>query len=89
METGTRTFEITVNADNAAKAEEYFGLMGLTVSEGLNRMLCDIPDIPDKLSVKSREELAARLDKALEQAENGQTVNAHEALKQLKVKYGL
>jgi len=83
----TRTETIQINVDNQVweNAETAFGMCGITVSEAVNNFLKQVPPPPERVVVRSDEELLAKL----EEAEKGDSISREEFRERLNNKYGL
>ena len=96
----TETLHIRVNENVKHNAEETLELLGLSISEAVNMFLCQVNltggipfDVkipaPERVIVRSEEELSQKLSEAIEDVKNGKTVPADEVFKRLEEKYGI
>lgn len=96
----TETLHIRVNEKVKANAEETLGLLGVSISEAVNMFLCQVNltgglpfevklPAPERVTVRSREELAARLAEAEEDVRAGRVYPAEEAFDRLRGDTGL
>ena len=92
------TIHIRVNEEVKSNAEQTLSMLGLTISEAVNMLLCQINLIgglpfqvtlpaPERLIVHSREEAAKKLNEAEEDIANGYVSSADEVFGRLRKKY--
>ena len=92
------TIHIRVNEEVKSNAEQTLSMLGLTISEAVNILLCQINLIgglpfqvtlpaPEHLIVHSREEAAKKLNEAEEDIANGYVSSADEVFDRLRKKY--
>jgi antitoxin component of RelBE/YafQ-DinJ toxin-antitoxin module len=83
----TRIETIQINVDEAVweNAEAAFSMAGITVSEAVNNFLKQVPPPPERVVVRSDEELLAKL----EQAEKGGYMSLEDFRERLNKKHGL
>ncbi len=95
------TLHIRVNENVKANAEKTLDVLGLSISEAVNMLLhqialvgglpfdVKIPPAPESVTVGSKEELYAALEVGIAQIREGNVIDAHEALTQVRAKHGL
>lgn len=92
------TIHIRVNEEVKSNAEQTLSMLGLTISEAVNMLLCQINLIgglpfqvtlpaPEHLIVHSREDVAMKLNEAEEDIANGDVSSADEVFDRLRKKY--
>lgn len=92
------TIHIRVNEEVKSNAEQTLSMLGLTISEAVNMLLCQINltgglpfqvtlPVPERLIVHSREDVAKRLHEAEEDIENGYVSSADDVFDRLRKKY--
>lgn len=93
----TETLHIRVNENVRYNAEKTLELLGISISEAVNMFLCQVNltggipfDVkipaPERVIVRSEEDLAQKLAEAMEDVRNGRTVSAEEVFKRLEEK---
>lgn len=96
----TETLHIRVNENIKANAEETLNQLGVSISEAVNMFLCQVNltgglpfevklPAPERVIVRTKEELAAKLAEAEEDIKAGRTYTAEEAFDRLRGKYGI
>lgn len=96
----TETLHIRVNEEVKSSAEETLGLLGITISEAVNMFLCQINltgglpfevrlPAPERIIVRSEEELCKKLEEAEEDVRCGRVSDANEVFDRLRKKHGL
>lgn len=96
----TETLHIRVNETVKETAEETLGMLGISISEAVNMFLCQVNltgglpfevklPVPERISVRSKEELYKKLDEAEAEFQAGKTYTADEVFGRLREKYGV
>lgn len=96
----TETLHIRVNENVKHNAEETLDMLGLSISEAVNMFLCQVGltgglpfDVklpaPERVIVRSKEELYQKLNEAEEDIRSGNTYTVDEVFNGLRGKYGL
>jgi antitoxin component of RelBE/YafQ-DinJ toxin-antitoxin module len=82
-----RTENIQINVDEAVweNAEAAFGMAGITVTEAVNNFLKQVPPPPERVVVRSDEELLVKL----EEAEKGGYMSREQFRERITSKYGV
>lgn len=94
------TLHIRVNETVKDNAEETLGMLGISISEAVNMFLCQVNLVggipfevklpaPERVIVRSEEELAAKLRESQKDIAEGRTLTAEEAFGSLEKKYGI
>ena len=96
----SETLHIRVNGNVKQSAENTLEMLGLTISEAVNMLLCQIslvgglpfdvkiPSAPEKVVVNSIEDLYKMLDIGREQIQAGKVIDADIVMAQIRDKYG-
>lgn len=85
----TETLHIRVNETVKETAEETLGMLGISISEAVNMFLCQVNltgglpfevklPVPERINVRSKEELYKKLDEAEAEFQAGKTYAADE-----------
>lgn len=96
----TETLHIRVNENVKETAEETLGLLGISISEAVNIFLCQVNLIgglpfevklpaPERLIVRSKDDLLQKLQDAEEDVKNGKYFSADEVFGIMREKYGI
>lgn len=97
----TETLHIRVNEKVKANAEETLSMLGISISEAVNMFLCQVnltgglpfdvklPSAPERVIVRTREELYKKLAESEEDVILGRTSPAEEVFGRLREKYDL
>lgn len=96
----TETLHIRVNENVKETAEETLGLLGISISEAVNMFLCQVNLIgglpfevklpaPERLIVRSKDDLLQKLQEAEEDVKNGRYSSADEFFGIMREKYGI
>lgn len=96
----TETLHIRVNEDVKENARQTLEDLGMSVSEAVNIFLCQVSltgglpfevtlPAPERVIVKSEEELLKKLEEAEEDIKNGNISSPDEVFGRLREKYGL
>lgn len=94
------TLHIRVNGTVKNNAEATLGMLGISMSEAINMFLCQVSLVggipfdvklpaPDRVIVRSNEDLTAKLDQSEQDIAEGRTISADEAFSELEKKYDL
>ncbi len=96
----TETLHIRVNETVKENAEETLGMLGISISEAVNMFLCQVNltgglpfevklPAPERVIVRSKEELYKKLDEAEAEFQAGKTYTADKVFGRLREKYGV
>ncbi len=96
----TETLHIRVNETVKDNAEETLGMLGISISEAVNMFLCQVNltgglpfevklPAPERVIVRSEDELLKKLQTAEENIQNGRTYTKEEVFGRLRGKYGV
>lgn len=96
----TETLHIRVNENVKETAEETLGLLGISISEAVNMFLCQVNLIgglpfevklpaPERLIVRSKDDLLQKLQEAEEDVKNGRYSSSDEFFGIMREKYGI
>lgn len=94
------TIHVRVNSTVKSNAESALDMLGISVSEAINMFLCQVSLVggipfevrlpaPERVIVRSEEELAAKLEGSERDIAEGRTVPADEAFSRLRAKYDI
>ena len=96
----TETLHIRVNETVKENAEETLDMLGISIAEAVNMFLCQVNLVgglpfdvklpaPERLIVRSHDELLKKLEEAEADIKAGNTSSADEVFARLRGKYGL
>ena len=96
----TETLHIRVNENVKANAEETLATLGISISEAVNMFLCQVNltggipfevkvPAPERIIVKSKEELYQKLEEAENEIKSGNYSSSDEVFGRLRDKYGI
>lgn len=96
----TETLHIRVNETVKSNAEETLSRLGISISEAVNMFLCQVEltggipfevklPVPERIIIRSKEDLYSKLDEAEEDIRIDNTSNAADVLNRLKDKYNV
>lgn len=91
----TETLHIRVNEAVKENAEETLGMLGISISEAVNMFLCQVNltgglpfevklPAPERVTVRTKEELYRKLEEAEADIREGRTYPADEVFKRLR-----
>ncbi len=98
--TKNETIHVRVNSNVKSNAESALDMLGISVSEAINMFLCQVSLVggipfdvklpaPERVIVRSEDELMKKLDESQKDIEQGRTSSANEVHSRLEEKYGL
>lgn len=98
--TKTETLHIRVNENVKSNAEATLSRLGISISEAVNMFLCQVDltgglpfevklPAPERLIVRSKEELRQKIAEADEDIRAGRTSDAREAIGRLRANHDL
>ena len=96
----TETLHIRVNENVKHNAEKTLDMLGISISEAVNMFLCQVGLIgglpfevrlpaPERVIVRSKEELHKKISEAEDDIRSGNTNSADEVFDRLRGKYGI
>lgn len=91
----TETLHIRVNETVKENAEETLGMLGISISEAVNMFLCQVNltgglpfevklPAPERVTVRTKEELCKKLEEAEVDVREGRTYPADEVFERLR-----
>ena len=94
------TIHVRVNEDVKNNAEETLSMLGITLSEAINMFLCQVSltgglpfdvrlPMPKEVIVRSKAELAKKLEEAETDVNNGAVSSAEDVFGRIRQKHGL
>lgn len=94
------TIHVRVNEDVKNNAEETLSMLGMTLSEAINMFLCQVSltgglpfdvrlPMPKEVIVRSRSDLAQKLEAAETDIQNGHVSDAAEVFSRIRRKHAL
>ena len=98
--TKNETLHIRVNETVKANAENTLGRLGISISDAVTMLLYQIPLVgglpfdlrmpaaPERVFVRSNEDLYAKLDAGMKQVNEGKVIDADIAMSKIRDKYG-
>lgn len=98
--TKNETIHVRVNSEVKSNAESALDMLGISVSEAINMFLCQVSLVggipfdvklpaPERVIVRNKAELAAKLEESEKDIAEGRTVPADEVFSKLEAKYGI
>lgn len=96
----TETLHIRVSENVKSNAEATLSRLGISISEAVNMFLCQVDltgglpfevrlPVPERLIVRSKEELRQKIAEADEDIRTGRSSDAREAIDRLRAKHDL
>jgi addiction module RelB/DinJ family antitoxin len=98
--TKNETLHIRVNETVKANAENTLGRLGISISDAVTMLLYQIPIVgglpfdlrmptaPERVIVRSKEDLYNKLDAGMRQVDEGKVIDADVAMSKIRDKYG-
>ena len=94
------TIHVRVDENVKINAEKTLAMLGLTISEAVNMMLCQINltgglpfqvklPMPESIIVNSKADIERKLNEAEQDISNGQVIDSNSAFDELGKKYAL
>ena len=98
--TKNETIHVRVNSKVKSSAESAHDMLGISVSEAINMFLCQVSLVggipfevklpaPERVIVRSEEELLTKLEESERDIAEGRTIPADEVFSKLEAKYGI
>lgn len=96
----TETLHVRVNENVKEKAEATLGMLGISISEAVNMFLCQVNLIgglpfevklpaPERVIVRSKEDLYQKLDEGEADIQNGRVSSADDVFGRLRAEYDI